>query len=69
MKAVIVSVDDWAGLYIDGELKSQGHSISNYDLLTHGVIDETRGLDGTAFEQQIELDGGMPEKLEDVPAA
>lgn len=65
---VIVSVDDWAGLYKDGELFCEGHSISNYDLLNAGAISEERWLDGTDFERALEEElGGMPQKLEDVP--
>lgn len=67
MSAVVVKVDDWAGLYIDGKLVSEGHSISTHDLVVHGVLDEDRGLDGTPFEQELINHGGMPKNLDDVP--
>lgn len=66
-RRVIVTIDDWAGLYVSGVLVAEGHSLSNYDLLWAGVIDEVRGLDGTPFEEEMMDGGGMPKCLSKVP--
>jgi hypothetical protein len=64
---VIVQVDDWAALYVDGVKEHEGHSIPLFELAQVGAIDELRGLDGTPFEQTLIEHGRMPERLEDVP--
>lgn len=40
--------DDWEGLYIDGELINQGHSI-NYEDVIHKMINLKINLDGYKF--------------------
>jgi len=33
IKIVFLNTDDWSGIYVDGELKSEGHSMTAYDML------------------------------------
>lgn len=66
--AVIVDVDDWAGLYIDGELKHENHSIPLRELVGY-TLTEVRGLDGTDFEKWLLEHGRMPKLLSEVPDA
>jgi len=33
-EVVIVYVDDWEGIYIDGKLTNQNHYLSTHDILT-----------------------------------
>ena len=62
-KIVIVNGDDWAGIYIDGKLQYEGHSISPNDILTVLGIEH----------KEIECDydwlaerGSLPENLKQV---
>ena len=62
-KIVIVSGDDWKGIYIDGQLKFEGHSIRPMDLL--GVL----AIGYEEFECDIawlEDRGNVPKNLTDV---
>jgi hypothetical protein len=62
----IAQADDWSGLYVDGELVYQGHSIPIH------VVFEVLG----ASVQRVEVDldwiharGDLPDKLADVERA
>jgi len=64
MKIVIADGDDWQGLYIDGELKMEGHSFN--------VADVIKTITGTKPEY-VEVDadwlmelGRLPQKLSEV---
>ena len=63
MKVTFVSGDDWQGLYIDGELKREGHSLAARDVL------ELLGVRCdyvTADQQWLEESGDLPRRLSDV---
>lgn len=60
----IIDIDDWVGVYKDGELRYEGHSISNEELLRIADIDyEVKYIDHPNEEL---FWGGMPGTLEDV---
>lgn len=53
--------DDWEGLYVDGDLKAQGHSLHTQDILDAlGVSHEARSIE----DENVTF---LPDKLEDVP--
>ena len=65
MKITIVDGDDWKGLYIDGKLKLQGHSLYVTD-----VIEALTGSRPESFE--VDFDwmyevGQLPDELSAVP--
>lgn len=64
-----VSIDDWLGLYIDGELDWEYPSMSTKELLDR-VAPEVNYIaaDGTELERQAEEVGGLPKRLEDAVA-
>lgn len=64
MKTVtIVNADDWMGLYIDGELVYEGHSIEEETLLKYvGVNCDSFWVDDNWITER----GNLPSRLEDV---
>ena len=65
-KIVIVSGDDWQGIYIDGQLKYEGHSIRPMDIF------EVLGINHEQFEcdfEWLEERGRLPKNLEEVKAS
>jgi len=76
-KAVLINADDWEGLYINGILKEEGHTLNEgRERITHflelakqhdfelgklGFYD----LDSDAIAQ-VEEDGSLPNKLSDI---
>ena len=62
-KIVIVNGDDWKGIYIDGQLKYEGHSIRPMDIFN--VLD----IDFKEFEcdlEWLEEQGNLPKNLNEV---
>jgi len=61
-KVVYVSGDDWDGLYVDGKLVAQGHSLPVTTILREcGVDYEMRSAD----EGQLREDGDYPTDIKD----
>lgn len=63
----LIDGDCWIGIYIDGKLAYQDHSISAYELLTlvaHTVV-EVHGKYECSLEWLGKI-GCLPENLEDV---
>lgn len=59
----IAQADDWIGVYINGELQAEGHSISTVELLeVLGVEHEQVSVD----QEWIEDRGNLPANLADV---
>jgi len=73
MKITTVQAYDWAGFYLDGELKQEGHSI-RYDILIEELIKSGQPL---TEEEHISLEyeanewleerGNLPKRIEDIP--
>lgn len=64
MTFTLVSADDWAGLYIDGKLVYQHHSVTARDVLEFGKLEHT------SFEvdyEWLESQMWLPDNLEDIP--
>ena len=62
MKITLVQGEDWVGLYVDGKLKNQGHSLSPFEVCDAlGVDNETVWAD-----EHLKEHGYCPPKLEDV---
>lgn len=62
-KITFVSGDDWKGLYVDGKLVYENHSIPNY------IVLDKLGIDYDEIEADLDwLDkvGCLPEKLSQV---
>ncbi len=56
---------DWEGIYVDGVLKAQGHTLDN------GQILEAIGVSARHIDvktEWIENAGHLPENLSDIPA-
>ncbi len=63
MKVDIVTGDDWSGVYVDGRLKEEGHSVDPYRLLlTLGVEFQTHTVD----EDWLTEEGLLPEEFDAV---
>lgn len=59
----LVVGDDWEGLYVNGELKTQGHSMSVRDVV------EALGFSLQVFEPDMEWldgEGALPKSFADV---
>lgn len=62
-KIVIVSGDDWEGLYIDGKIVDQGHRLRLEEVLRLLGFDvDCKEADNEWLEQY----GNLPDKLKDV---
>jgi hypothetical protein len=60
---VIAYGDDWEGLYIDGQLQEEGHSISLYHFCKAVGIELTqKGVDTDWLENR----GNLPSKISEV---
>ena len=58
-----VCADDWEGLYVDGKLATQGHSLTIQDVLEHiGIGSVTLW----ANEEWLIKRGSLPERLKQV---
>ncbi|MBW3113530.1 hypothetical protein KYJ26_16875 [Bacillus sp. MCCB 382] len=69
---VIVSGDDWEGIYVDGGLEYEDHEV--YQYLPDVICDyktfescEEKHLNSEGIEW-LELHGRLPQKLSEVPA-
>ncbi|MBM7598232.1 hypothetical protein JOC34_000589 [Virgibacillus halotolerans] len=65
----VVTGDDWSGVYIDGLLDREGHSIDCSDMLE--IIDSYKCFKNVA-DYEIDLEyledlGSLPYKFEDIP--
>lgn len=66
MKIEIFSVDDWAKLFVDGELKMSAHSISVADIFEILDLDaRIQRAEGTALEAYAEVYGDFPDTLKE----
>jgi hypothetical protein len=64
VKATIIEIDDWAGLYVDGDLIFEGHRVGGRDLAHGGVCDYRFVDDEESFVARVEA-SGMPKTLAD----
>lgn len=62
MEIILVDMDDWVGLYADGELKLQGHSLSVRDVIEFLTGTRPTTLEPT-YEEVERLNYSLPEKL------
>lgn len=62
-KITFVYADDWMGLYIDGELVRENHSLEPDDVLLE------LGIKYDDFWAEVEDGGRLPKKLKDVKRA
>ncbi len=64
MKVTIVSEEtgDWTAFYINNKIKSQGHSISNYDIVSE-ILSALDGKEDNLFETIEISEEAMEEKL------
>lgn len=66
----LVSGDDWSGLYIDGALVTEGHSVSARDALeVVAGVGPFRLVCEVADQEWLESEGNLPAKLADVRLA
>lgn len=71
-KVVFVNSDDWQGMYVDGRLEYENHTISSFDMMN--VLGKS--ADGYSFEEEIVCDqqwiesiGHLPKRLDRVRRA
>ena len=62
----IVSADDWAAAFVDGELTHQGHSINIWDWLELVTLGITKTRRATCDDNWLHNVGSFPDKLEEV---
>ncbi len=60
---IVSNGDDWEGVYLDGKLLAQGHSVDADDIL---VALGYKVVDVLTEEGWLEDQGYLPENLEDV---
>lgn len=65
-KYTLVIADDWEGLYRDGELLTQGHSLSMFDVFGALGLDLGKVRPDNTW---LEAEGLLPTYLEDVKRA
>ncbi len=66
-KIVVVRGEDWAALYVDGELVDQNHDVEHQAALAAGV--KFVNFRNCAEDKDMYNDGsGWPGRLEDYPA-
>lgn len=75
-RAVLLTTDDWEGLYLDGKLIDQGHTIEEGDSLYYLKLAERYNLNSSDFymehledcpDSEMVLNiGGFPDKLNDL---
>lgn len=61
-KIVFVTADDWEGLYVDGKLRFENHSIRPYNIAQ--VLEDCEVI--SCDEEWLEERGFLPENLGDV---
>lgn len=61
---VFICADDWEGMYINGELVAEGHSIEKDTVLT--ILGLEFNEDWTVDEDWLNERGRLPKKLSDV---
>lgn len=71
MKITIVNAYDWAGFYLDGILRHEGHSI-RYDILIEELIKSAKVLTEEEYisidnQEWLENLGSLPVLLKDIP--
>lgn len=64
MKIIFVCADDWEGIYVDGELKAEGHSLTKHDILT--AVGQTNYISIEADEEWLDKECYLPLNLKDV---
>lgn len=66
-KMVIAQADDWQGIYIDGDLKTEGHSTEGIVLVGFAIDYGVQKVETAWVDLKwIHELGNMPQKLEDV---
>lgn len=67
-KVVIVSGDDWSGLYVNGKLETEDHQIRQHDFIN--LIEKYRCFESVDVveidDYRLEELGGCPMSLEDI---
>lgn len=68
-KLIYVSADDWCGVYIDDELRYEGHSIPPHTWIelisSHKYIDECKSYH--LNNEYMEDVGELPVRFKDIP--
>ncbi|MEK4025319.1 hypothetical protein [Sporosarcina sp. FSL W7-1283] len=68
VKVVIATYDDWEGLYVNGMLRTEGHSINHDDFVD--LINEYKVFESIKIveisEECLEVCGNCPEDLDSV---
>lgn len=63
-----VRADDWIGLYVDGDLKEQGHSIDEFEVAR--ILVESLPIENTIVAERYNWDwveqGTLPQKYQDI---
>lgn len=72
MKHVIcISYDDWAGVYVDGELDYEGHSIESFHIARAAgsgpITFEDKNVNEEAWYRLLDKTGRLPENFSDIP--
>lgn len=62
---IVSNYDNWEGVYVDGELKTEGHSVDSEEIL------KLLGMDVEKIEVSTDYLGGkvagLPQKLSKIP--
>lgn len=61
VKLHVITTDDWVGLYIDGDLKYEGHSLSHWHLLQE--MDRAGLLEGISWSDKSDESFGELEQF------
>ncbi len=63
MQITLVTLDDWQGLYLDGILEYEGHSIPDFEWMR--VLNQEENM-FDVDQEWVEVNG-LPEYLGDIP--
>lgn len=67
MEVKIIHSDDWVALYVDGEVKAQGHSLPPRDVLAAVDIESTDHGVEQEYDERVLAMEGFPVYFEEFP--
>lgn len=65
-QVILIQAYDWSGLYVDGSLANQDHSIDIRDLPLNEPISIRIVIANDALENWLQTTAGFPNALEDI---
>ena len=68
-KIVVISSDDWEGLYVNGKLEDEAHEIRIRDIAEHTPISSVKEFCLNDYgDEEVRDFGSLPCELSDIPS-